>query len=87
MCVVRAVSYSVSASRYKAGLSYVLHKLLANWSDIFAEGGAEHHNLLLMWRGSENFLYISSHVKLLQHFVAFIQNKVLQILERKFLTP
>ena len=62
MCVVRAVLYSVSASRYKAGLSYVLHKLLANWSDIFAEGGAEHHNLLLMWRGSENFLYISSHV-------------------------
>ena len=43
-------------------ISYILHELLADWSDVLAQGGAEHHHLLLVGGGAEDFLDISSHV-------------------------
>lgn len=39
-----------------------MHKLLADRSDVLAEGSAEHHHLLLMWRRAEDVLDVSSHV-------------------------
>lgn len=41
---------------------YILHELSADWSDIFTQGGAEHHDLLLMGSHTENLLDISAHV-------------------------
>lgn len=41
---------------------YILHELSADWSDLFTQGGAEHHDLLLMGSRTENLLYISAHV-------------------------
>lgn len=41
---------------------YILHELSADWSDLFTQGGAEHHDLLLMGSHTKNLLYISAHV-------------------------
>ena len=84
--------------------SYVLHELLADWSDVLGEGGAEHHHLLLVGSRTENLLHVASHVcnrfrvqnyemnkghekltQLLKHLVTLVQDKVLQILQRKLL--
>ena len=84
--------------------SYVLHELLADWSDVLGEGGAEHHHLLLVGSRAENLLHVASHVcnrfrvqndetmrgngrltQLLKHLVTLVQDKVLQVLQRKLL--
>ena len=44
----------------------ILHKFLANWSNLLRECGAEHHHLFLGWRSSENLLHISTHICWLQ---------------------
>ena len=43
-------------------LKRVLHELLANRADLLGQGGAEHHNLLLGWRGTEDLLDVAAHV-------------------------
>ena len=50
------------AEQFEEVVNYILHELLADHSDIFAEGSAEHHHLLLMGRHSEDFLDVTSHV-------------------------
>ena len=45
-----------------SGRSYVLHELLADWSDVLGEGGAEHHHLLLVGSRAENLLHVTPHV-------------------------
>lgn len=44
------------------GRIYILHELSADWTDLFAQGGAEHHHLLLMGSHTENLLDVSAHV-------------------------
>merc|ERR1719264_2520225 len=66
-------------------LHRVLHELLADWSDVLGEGGAEHHHLLLVGSSAENLLHVAPHIELLEHLVALVQDKVLQILQRKLL--
>lgn len=41
---------------------YILHELSADWTDLFTQGGAEHHDLLLVGSHTENLLDISAHV-------------------------
>lgn len=41
---------------------YVLHELSADWTDLFAERGTEHHDLLLVWRHAEYLLDVFAHV-------------------------
>lgn len=41
---------------------YILHELSADWSDLFTQSGAEHHDLLLMRSHAENLLDVSAHV-------------------------
>jgi len=60
---------------------WVGHELFADRSDLFREGGREHHNLLLMRSGLENILNIPSHIQLLQHLVTLVQNKVLGVFQ------
>ena len=43
-------------------LERVLHELLADRADLLGESGAEHHDLLLGWSGTENLLNIAAHV-------------------------
>ena len=45
-----------------SGRPYVLHELLADWSDVLREGGAEHHHLLLVGSRAENLLHVAPHV-------------------------
>lgn len=40
----------------------VLHELLADWTNVLRESGAEHHHLLLCRSGSENLLDVTAHV-------------------------
>ena len=44
------------------GRHYVIHELLADGPDLLGEGGAEHHDLLLVGRVLEHLLHISAHV-------------------------
>jgi len=62
-------------------LHRVGHELLAHRSHLFRQSSREHHNLLLVWGGFENVLNIASHVELFQHFVALVQDKVLDVLQ------
>lgn len=41
---------------------YVLHELAADGADLFAQGGTEHHDLLLVGGHAKNFLDIPTHV-------------------------
>jgi hypothetical protein len=41
---------------------YILHELLANRTNFFAQCGGEHHNLLSVRGVAENFLYILAHI-------------------------
>ena len=40
----------------------ILHELLADTPDVLAECGAEHHDLLLVRRRTEDLLHVASHV-------------------------
>ena len=42
--------------------NYILHELLADGTNILAEGGAEHHHLLLVGRHAEDLLHITTHI-------------------------
>lgn len=42
--------------------THILHELPADWPDLLAQGGAEHHTLLLMGRQTKDLLYIPAHV-------------------------
>jgi len=59
----------------------VVHEFLAHRSDFFGEGGREHHNLFLVRGGSEDILNIASHIELLQHFIALVENEMLDVLQ------
>ena len=41
---------------------WILHELSADRADLLGKSGAEHHDLLLRWCGSEDFLYVAAHV-------------------------
>jgi len=41
---------------------YVLHELLAHWTNFLAQCGGEHHNLLLVWCAAKDFLDVSTHI-------------------------
>lgn len=43
-------------------LGWVLHELSADGANLLGESGAEHHDLLLRWCGTEDLLYVASHV-------------------------
>jgi len=43
-------------------MAHVLHELFAGDSDFLSEGSAEHHDLLVSGRRSEDLLDVSSHV-------------------------
>jgi hypothetical protein len=49
--------------------TYVLHELFANRSNFFAQCGTEHHDLFVVWRHFEYFLYIGSHVFKIVKFI------------------
>lgn len=60
---------------------YVLHELAADGADLFAQGGTEHHDLLLVGGHAKNFLDIPTHVELFKHLITFIQDKVFNVFE------
>lgn len=43
-------------------LERILHEFLADRSSSSGQSGAEHHDLLLSWSCSEDFLYITTHI-------------------------
>lgn len=42
--------------------NYILHKLLADWTDLFAQRGGEHHHLFAVRRVPEDLLHVTTHV-------------------------
>lgn len=46
----------------KAGATHVGHELLADGADLLGQGGAEHHDLLLVRRHLEDVLQVAAHV-------------------------
>jgi hypothetical protein len=61
-------------------LHRVLHELLADGAHLGRERGREHHHLLLVRGGLEDLLHVTAHVELLEHLVALVQDKVLDVL-------
>merc|ERR1719273_1139728 len=59
----------------------VLHELLADRPDVLAEGGGEHHHLLLVGSGPEDLLDVPPHVQLLQHLVTLVQHEMFQVFQ------
>ena len=59
----------------------ILAKLLADWSNLLAERGAEHHHLLLVRSHAEDLLDITTHVEGLQDAIALVEDKVLNVIE------
>jgi hypothetical protein len=57
----------------------ISHELLASPSDLLRQRGTEHHDLLVVRRSPEDFLNVTAHVKLFEHFVALVQYKVLHV--------
>lgn len=43
-------------------MNYILHELLADWTNFLAQRSAEHHNLFSVWCVAKYFLHITSHV-------------------------
>jgi len=59
----------------------VVHELLADRADLLAQRSAEHHDLLLVRRRSEDVLHVAAHVELFQHLVALVEHEMLDVLE------
>ena len=64
-------------------LEGIFHELSAHVFHIGRKSGGKHHNLLLVRSCLEYGLNISSHVSLLKHFVALIQDKELELRQIK----
>ena len=43
-------------------MTYVSHELLASNTDFLRQGRAEHHDLLVMGCGPEDFLHVAAHI-------------------------
>lgn len=43
-------------------MNYILHELLADWTNFLAQCSAEHHNLFSMRCVAKYFLYVTPHV-------------------------
>lgn len=64
---------------------YILHKLLADRADLFAQRRAEHHNLFAVRSVPEDLLHVAAHVQLFQHLVALVEDEVLEVFQLKLL--
>lgn len=53
---------SVLLREYWNAIVYILHELLANRTNVFAERGREHHHLFSMWSVTENLLDVFTHI-------------------------
>lgn len=53
-----------TVGRWLAGPSptHILHELPADWPDLLAQGGAEHHALLFMGGQAKDLLHVPAHV-------------------------
>lgn len=47
---------------------YILHELFANWTNVLAQSGREHHHLFAVRRTSENLLNVTTHVCKINNF-------------------
>lgn len=43
-------------------MTYILHELAADWSNVLTQRRTEHHDLLLVRCDPEDFLYVTPHV-------------------------
>lgn len=59
----------------------VLHEHLADLLCLLRQGGREHHDLSLGLAGHEDLLHLGSHVRLIKHLVALVENEHLQVVE------
>lgn len=57
----------------------VVHELLADRAHLGRERGREHHDLLLVRRRLEDALDVAAHVELLEHLVALVEHKLLEL--------
>lgn len=68
-------------------LGRVLHELLADGLDLVGEGGREHHDLLLLRRGTEDLLDVTAHVDLVEHLVALVKDEHADATQTQVLVP
>lgn len=64
--LLQAVKSQLSLIIY-VNFEWVLHELLADWSDFLRERGAEHHDLFLGRGRTEDLLHITAHIYGNQH--------------------
>mmetsp|Transcript_40622 Transcript_40622/g.102257 ORF Transcript_40622/g.102257 Transcript_40622/m.102257 type:complete len:253 (+) Transcript_40622:2946-3704(+) len=59
--------------------TYVMHELLAEYTNIAFDGRREHHDLLLMRGQTEDHLHILSHVEGAEHIITLVKNETLEV--------
>lgn len=59
----------------------LLHELATDISASLAQGGREHHDLLVMRRLLKDGLNIAPHVQMVEHLVALVEHKVPQVVQ------
>ena len=59
----------------------VLAELAADWADLLAEGGGEHHDLLLVGGHAEDLLDVTAHLERFQDAIALIEDEMLDVVE------
>ena len=62
-------------------LKWIFHVHLTYLLGVVGQGGGEHHDLLLVLHLCIDGLHLLSHVDLIHHLVALIQDKHLQIIQ------
>jgi hypothetical protein len=53
---------SASQINDKVRVTYVIHEFLARNANLLRQGGAEHHNLLVVGGDPEDFLNVAAHI-------------------------
>lgn len=67
--------------KFPSHLQRIVHELLDDRLHVLRQRCAEHEHLLVVRRRAEHFLNVASHIELLQHAIALVQNKVLHLVQ------
>ena len=62
-------------------LHWVLTELAADRADLLAQGGREHHDLLLVGGHAEDLLDVTTHLERFQDTIALVEDKMLDVVE------
>jgi len=57
-----SLSMMISNGYWWQSKYYLVHKLMANWTNVLGKCSREHHNLLFSWSLHKDLLYVFTHI-------------------------